>query len=43
LVHDPRFALVDRRGRIRGYYSSLDPEAVERLVRDVKDLLAGNS
>jgi protein SCO1/2 len=42
LFHDPRFALVDRDGRIRGYYSSLDPEAVERLVRDVKNLLAGN-
>jgi protein SCO1/2 len=39
-VHDPRFALVDRRGRIRGYYSSLDPEAIARLLPDVKALLA---
>ncbi len=43
LVHDPRFALVDRQGRIRGYYSSLDPEAITRLLRDVKILLAENA
>jgi protein SCO1/2 len=39
LVHDARFALVDRSARIRGYYSSLDPDAIARLVRDVKTLL----
>jgi protein SCO1/2 len=39
LVHDARFALVDQRARIRGYYSSLDPEAVARLRRDVVTLL----
>lgn len=39
LVHDARFALVDRKARIRGYYSGLDPEAIARLRRDVKDLL----
>jgi cytochrome oxidase Cu insertion factor (SCO1/SenC/PrrC family) len=38
-VHDPRFALADRRLRIRGYYSSLDPEAMMHLLRDVKILL----
>jgi cytochrome oxidase Cu insertion factor (SCO1/SenC/PrrC family) len=40
LVHDARFALVDRRARIRGYYSSLDPDAIARLRRDVGILLA---
>ncbi len=40
-VHDPRFALVDRQGRIRGYYSSLDPEALARLPRDVNSLIEG--
>jgi len=40
LVHDVRFALVDRRARIRGYYSSLDPEAIARLRQDVRTLLA---
>jgi cytochrome oxidase Cu insertion factor (SCO1/SenC/PrrC family) len=39
LVHDARFALVDRKARIRGYYSSLDAEAVARLRRDVRTLL----
>jgi len=38
-VHDPRFALVDGRLRIRGYYSSLDPEAMVHLVRDATILL----
>jgi protein SCO1/2 len=40
LVHDVRFALVDRRARIRGYYSGLDPEAIARLRQDVRTLLA---
>ncbi len=40
LVHDARFALVDRRARIRGYYSGLDPEAITRLRQDVRILLA---
>ncbi len=39
LVHDARFALVDRRARIRGYYSSLDPHGIERLLHDVRSLL----
>lgn len=39
LVHDARFALVDRLTRIRGYYSSLDPEAMARLHRDVRSVL----
>jgi len=39
LVHDARFALVDRTARIRGYYSSLDPEAMARLRDDVRTLL----
>jgi protein SCO1/2 len=39
LLHDARFALVDRRARIRGYYSSLDADAISRLRRDVDTLL----
>jgi len=39
LVHDAQFALVDRTARIRGYYSSLDAEAVARLRDDVTALL----
>lgn len=38
-IHSPRFVLVDREGRIRGYYNSLDPEAIRRLHRDLRTLL----
>ena len=39
--HSPRFVIVDREGQIRGYYVSTDPEAMKRLRRDLKVLLAG--
>lgn len=38
-IHASRFVLVDRQGRIRGYYDSDDAEALERLRRDVRTLL----
>jgi protein SCO1/2 len=38
-IHSPRFVLVDREGRIRGYYDSRDPEAIRRLHRDLRTLL----
>lgn len=40
LIHSERFVLVDRRGRIRGYYHALDEEAVARLLRDYRRLRA---
>jgi protein SCO1/2 len=40
LVHSERFVLVDRRGRIRGYYHGVDEEAVARLLRDYRRLRA---
>lgn len=36
ITHSDRFVLVDARSRIRGYYSSGDDAAVERLVQDVQ-------
>jgi cytochrome oxidase Cu insertion factor (SCO1/SenC/PrrC family) len=39
VVHSSRFALVDRRGQIRGYYLSDDDEAQARLRRDIRTLL----
>jgi protein SCO1/2 len=39
LVHSSRFALVDRQGRIRGYFAGLDWVDVERLGRQLKGLL----
>lgn len=38
VTHSPRFALVDPKGRIRGYYDSSDPADLERLRRDVRRL-----
>lgn len=39
LVHSSRFALVDRQGRIRGYFDGLDWADVERLGKHLKELL----
>ena len=38
-IHSNRFVLVDRRGRIRGYYRSTDPDDLVRLWRDLTVLL----
>ncbi len=38
ITHSDRFVLVDREGRIRGYYHGTDPEAVDRLVTDLARL-----
>jgi protein SCO1/2 len=41
ILHSPRFVLVDRETRIRGYYDSRDREALERLRKDIATLLKG--
>jgi protein SCO1/2 len=38
IVHGVLVVLVDGEGRIRGYYDSSDAEALERLVRDARQL-----
>jgi len=38
VTHSPRFALVDPKGRIRGYYDSADPVDLIRLRDDAKRL-----
>ena len=43
LDHSTRFALVDRRGRIRGYYSSFDKDALPTLIADTQRLLKERS
>ncbi len=40
ILHSSRFVLVDRQGRIRGYYEGDDDEALRRLRRDVELLLS---
>ncbi|MBI4525930.1 MAG: SCO family protein [Deltaproteobacteria bacterium] len=38
-LHSPRFVLVDRKSEIRGYYPSIESDAIARLRRDLKTLL----
>lgn len=40
LFHSNRLILIDRKAQIRGYYSGIDAEAMVRLRRDLKTLLA---
>mgnify|MGYP003382344987 CR=1 FL=1 len=40
LQHSPVFVLIDRSGKIRGYYQSSDPEKMARLEHDLNLLLA---
>jgi protein SCO1/2 len=43
LNHSTRFVLVDRRGRIRGYYGTSDESPVTAVLRDIKRLAAEKS
>ena len=38
ITHSSRFVLVDREGKIRGYYGTEDADALDRLVADVSKL-----
>ena len=38
-IHDNHFALVDRGGRIRGFYDGLKANQVDSLIGDIKALL----
>jgi protein SCO1/2 len=42
ILHSDRFVLLDREGEIRGYYDGLDPVAVDRLIGDIRQLLAAS-
>lgn len=41
IPHSPRFVLVDKEARIRGYYDSRDLEALARLKNDIDTLVKG--
>ncbi len=41
LEHSTRFALVDQKGAIRGFYVSSDPDAIPNLLADAQALLLG--
>ncbi|GMQ24752.1 hypothetical protein Aoki45_14340 [Algoriphagus sp. oki45] len=42
-VHSDKFVLIDDMGRIRGYYSGTDREAVDLLMLETKVLLHGKN
>ena len=42
-VHSDKFVLIDEHGRIRGYYSGTDREAVDLLMLETKVLLHGKN
>ncbi len=39
ILHSTRFVLVDRQGKVRGYYDSRSKANLKRLRRDIKTLL----
>lgn len=41
-AHSSRIVLVDREGWLRGYQDGLDPEAVQKLMVDIGELLREN-
>lgn len=43
VVHSDRFVLIDRYGRVRGYYSVLDGESYKRVPREVTRLEADSA
>lgn len=38
LEHSTKYVLIDKKMRIRGYYDSFDPDEIQKLVSDIKDL-----
>lgn len=36
--HSTKFMVIDKKGRVRGYYSTFDPKAIETLLHDVNAL-----
>jgi protein SCO1/2 len=40
ITHSDRFVLIDRAGRLRGYYHGTDPEDVDRLLADIETVHA---
>ncbi|HEY3874724.1 MAG TPA: SCO family protein [Candidatus Kapabacteria bacterium] len=38
IIHSPRFALVDARGHIRGYYNAIEPGSQKSIIADIDAL-----
>ena len=37
-IHSDKLILVDKEGRIRGYYEGIEPSAIPQLIKDIKKL-----
>ena len=42
IFHSEKFALVDQKNRLRGYYNGMQPDDVTRLKKDMEKLLKEN-
>ncbi len=42
IMHSLRFALVDRKGRVRAYYDGMDPDLPKKLLPELRALLREN-
>jgi protein SCO1/2 len=38
MIHTENFMLIDSKKRIRGFYDGTDPDAIEKLLKDIKTL-----
>lgn len=43
LIHTENFTLIDKKGRIRGYYDGTDLKVVQQLLKDINLLLDNDS
>ncbi|NJL30628.1 MAG: SCO family protein [Phycisphaerales bacterium] len=39
IAHSSKFVIVDRQGRIHGYYDSLDPASVETVLTEIRKMV----
>ena len=39
IAHSSKFVIVDRDGRIHGYYDSLDPSAVDMVLNEIRNMI----
>jgi len=43
MIHTENFMLIDKKKRIRGFYDGTNPEAIEKLLDDIKVLKASDN
>ena len=38
-IHNKHYVLIDRHGRVRGFYDGLEPGEVQKMIGDITELL----